>query len=404
MNLKNTILFEELLKDESFIIWSFCDDAEAPSYWSNYVKEHPEEKDTILEARKKLRSVRFNSYTLTDADKSFLKIRIDSSINKRKPRKYFISMLPYAAAVVIVACLFVGLSIRNQHHIEAYYAQAVEPKIEDSQEEIELVLSSQKKVELHNSSEIKVNNQGNVHVKSKLIASLSKDHNAQTVRENKKMNVLKVPKGRHSSIILPDGSKLWVNSGSIVQFPSEFDKKHRTIYVNGEAFLKVAHDSLKPFHVVTSKIDVHVLGTQFNVSAYEEEQNHSVVLKEGKVSVKTKTNIEKEIKPNEKFMFDGSNFNISRVDVNDYISWTEGYLQFTQRPLNEILTKISKYYRISIECPSKIQNIRCSGKLILFDNVDDVMKTLRNILNINYKIEREKIMINVEPEKINNSL
>lgn len=405
MDQKDTIFFEYLLKDESFILWSYCNSEEKDSYWDEYIKANPDKSEIIYEAREKIRSVKFNKYSLSEAEKSFLKIRINTSIEKRKSKRFIHKLIPYAVAASIIGFVFIGLLFQNKLHTDAYYAQAIEPQIEDSQQEIELILSSQQKVELVNKCDIKVNKEGNVKVKSKLIASLSKeDGKVKAYKDNKKMNILKVPKGRHSSLTLPDGSKLWINAGTVVQFPSEFDKKHRTIYVNGEVFLNVTHDSLCPFHVVTSKIDVHVLGTQFNVTAYEEEPSHCVVLKEGKVAVETKNNIQKTLKPNEKFLFDGESMEISKVDVDDYISWTKGFLQFKQIPVSEILTKVSKYYRVNIVCPPKIKSQRCSGKLVLFNNIQDVMQTLKDILNISYRIEEDKIILNVEPEKIKESL
>ena len=92
-----------------------------------------------------------------------------------------------------------------------------------------------------------------------------------------------------SSLTFSDGTKIWVNSGSKVIYPVSFEKKKREIYVEGEVYLDVTHDTSWPFVVRTQQVDVKVLGTSFNVSAYKDDSNMQVTLVEGKVEVNTNT-------------------------------------------------------------------------------------------------------------------
>ena len=101
------------------------------------------------------------------------------------------------------------------------------------------------------------------------------------------MNTLVVPRGRRSSLLLADGSRIWVNSGSVLRFPSHFDEKQRLIEAEGEIYIEVVKAKI-PFLVKTDKFTVNVLGTKFNISSYTDEEESTVVLVEGSVNVCTK--------------------------------------------------------------------------------------------------------------------
>lgn len=140
------------------------------------------------------------------------------------------------------------------------------------------MVSDQKKIELDNNAQIVYSATGQVQVNSnKLVEDDIKEEYNQII----------VPKGKRSQIVLADNSKIWINSGSKVIYPRAFEGKYREIYVEGEVYLNVTHDTSKPFIVNTSGFEVRVLGTSFNISAYKNQEKAAVVLVEGSVNVKT---------------------------------------------------------------------------------------------------------------------
>ena len=134
--------------------------------------------------------------------------------------------------------------------------------------------SDSKEVELKYSKEGKIETKAGKQIQTEDLKGNS---------EAEEMNQLVVPRGKRSSVELADGSKLWLNSGSRAIYPVVFSKKNREIFIEGEGYLEVSHDASRPFYVVTDAVKVKVLGTKFNISAYKEDNQVSVVLVEGSV-------------------------------------------------------------------------------------------------------------------------
>ena len=166
--------------------------------------------------------------------------------------------------------------------------------------EIQLVLSDKLIPISGQESQIEYDAKGTVAVNSEKIADVSLN-SANTSKRLSEFNQLIVPNGKRSTLILEDGTKLWVNAGSRIVYPVTFADKKREIYVNGEVFLEVTPDKKRPFIVKTKEIDVQVLGTSFNVMAYETDESSSVVLVTGAVQVDTKDDEDFRLEPNRMF-------------------------------------------------------------------------------------------------------
>ena len=132
-------------------------------------------------------------------------------------------------------------------------------------------------------------------------------------------NQLVIPRGKRSVLTFSDGSKVWVNAGTRVIYPTEFEKDKREIYVDGEIYIEVARDEERPFYVRTKDMNVRVLGTKFNVTAYESEPIRSVVLAQGCVQVETTQTPKAILAPNQMFSSVEGKENISQVDVEQMI-------------------------------------------------------------------------------------
>ena len=394
--LKNKMTKKELIHDPSFLQWCLAPTEELDIVWGNYLKAYPDEKKILEQTKETIRSVKLNSYKLTEADKQSLKQSIARDLILRKQAKRKRQIWQYAAAACLfIVCLSGGYWFMEQDRsVDMDAALMVHDiQIDTTQTEVELQLTTQKKVQITDKATIRVNEKGKVQIAEADIAEVKE---VEQKNENQvSMNTLMVPKGRHSSVILSDGTKVWVNSGSILRFPEQFDKDKRTIYVEGEIYLEVKKDASRPFYVKTTQMDVRVLGTAFNVVAYTDETEQAVILKEGSVSVDNRSGGEKIIKPNEKLILNDKQMSVSRVNVYDYISWIDGVLQFSQKDLGEILHRLSRFYRVEFNCSPDVRNQMCSGKLVLFDNVEQVLQTLEKSFGISYKINGNEIKLSM---------
>ena len=199
------------------------------------------------------------------------------------------------------------------------------------------------------------------------------------------INHIIVPKGKRATITFSDGTFMYVNSGSHVIYPTEFEKEKREILVEGEVFLEVAKDSRRPFFVKTKDLCVQVLGTTFNVSAYKDDEIASVVLVEGSVAV---NNNKKKtiISPNEKYSITKGVSTVNVVDVNEYISWKDYIMLFSEHKAGEVFKRLSRYYGIHIDYEQQIALLPVSGKLDLKSGISNSLNILTELLDIKYEI------------------
>jgi ferric-dicitrate binding protein FerR (iron transport regulator) len=205
-------------------------------------------------------------------------------------------------------------------------------------------------------------------------------------------NQVIVPQGRHTSLTLSDGSKLWLNAASRVVYPPVFDGKQREIYLEGEAYLEVTPDANSPFTVKTKQMEIKVLGTSFNVSAYDDEASQTVVLVTGSVSVRTGEQADRitEMTPNQLFRVSGTETQLHSVKVENYISWKDGIYLYRDEKLSLILKRLSHYYGVTIHYAPEVGEMRFTGKLDLKSDAERVLNGLSNTAPVRCRKENNE--------------
>lgn len=209
-------------------------------------------------------------------------------------------------------------------------------------------------------------------------------------------NQLIVPFGKRSYITLSEGTKVWLNSGSKLIFPPIFKGKTREVYFVGEGYFEVAKDVERPFFVKTDLFRMKVYGTRFNLESYPQDNNSTIVLVEGKVSMipqGSKLGQEVFLAPSQKAMMSkGSDkIEIANVENTDvYTGWIEGYLTFSNVEVSNLLKRVSRYYNVQIETqlPDNIEKIY--GKLDLKDEVVRVLNGIAFISKTKYEKRGDK--------------
>jgi ferric-dicitrate binding protein FerR (iron transport regulator) len=194
-------------------------------------------------------------------------------------------------------------------------------------------------------------------------------------------------------LTLADGTRIWLNSGSKLVYPSRFDQRQREVYLEGQAFFSVTHAEDVPFYVHTKDMEVRVLGTEFDVSAYDDDPYTATVLTKGSVELTTQRQSlfgskKTKITPGTRAIFDQGRAELKteQVDVREYVSWKDGYLALNTAPLAEILKKLSRYYRVDIVLKQpKLADVRFNGSLILQEDIREVLTVLSVTTSLNYK-------------------
>jgi ferric-dicitrate binding protein FerR (iron transport regulator) len=196
-------------------------------------------------------------------------------------------------------------------------------------------------------------------------------------------HTLTVPPGiKMVQVTLADGSLVYLNTASSLKYPTAFTGNERSVELTGEAYFDVKHDAGKPFAVRTNNITINVLGTGFNVSAYEDDDQTDVVLVKGSVALSAKGRsgtLTKQLTPGNmaSFQTGAGSIAITAVKTDEYVSWTKGYLIFRQAPLEQIVKRISRYYNVRINTSELAHSDETfSGRLDLQKNIDDIMNLI----------------------------
>ena len=209
-------------------------------------------------------------------------------------------------------------------------------------------------------------------------------------------NQLIVPYGKRSYITLSEGTKVWLNSGSKLTFPSVFKGATREVTLEGEALFDVTKNKERPFYIKTDAFKIKVYGTKFNVKAYQQDNDYSIVLVEGKVSMNSNEFLkapEVFLAPNQKATISKGEekFEITNVENTEfYTAWVDGYLTFRSEEITVLLKRVSRYYNISIEAELTENIEKVSGKLDLKDDVERVLDGIAFISKTKYEKHGDK--------------
>lgn len=222
---------------------------------------------------------------------------------------------------------------------------------------------------------------------------------AQTVAGNG-LNQMIVPYGKRSAITLSDGTKVWLNSGSTLTFPTVFNGKRREVILVGEAFFDVRHDAKMPFIVKTELFNTRVYGTRFDVRAYHEDTDCSVVLVDGKVGMSangTAPGKEVILEPCQKATLSKGKPGIEITTVENVegcSSWVDGYLTYNNAGVADLLKEVSRYYNIEIEMENMHDMENIYGKLDLKTDLDKVLDGVAFISGTTFKKQGDKYVFN----------
>lgn len=210
------------------------------------------------------------------------------------------------------------------------------------------------------------------------------------------IHVLEVPYGGEYKLVLSDGTKVYLNSGTKIKYPNYFADNQRSIELEGEAYFDVVKND-KPFIVHTENIDIKVLGTTFNVKAYKDERYVNTTLVEGKVKVKTNRNNKEYIMvPDYNLNYDTQTYKVlnEKVDTNLYTAWIRGQFVFRNQKMEDITSQLARWYDVKIDYDNdNLKGLRFTGSVDKNKDIDYVLRQMKEITNIKYKRNEEVIII-----------
>lgn len=346
---------EDFVKDAFFIRWVKNPDAEADWFWNAFMRDHPALVAAIEEARKIVSLLEFQTDGLTDDE--------------------FLSM--------------------RSELIMAIHAE----KERESENRSALVNHSQSK---HNKRRHLLKVAATIAIPLLCLAVynfLSRDDFYSLARNYETKTEYRAnPKGQKSVLLLEDGTKVWLNTDSRLSYAKDFSiGETRNVHLEGEAFFEVASNPAKPFIVHTSALKIQVLGTAFNVKAYQEEKTIETTLVHGKVCIKALKGKRRDIilTPNQKAIFtkELNSINVKSVNTASSGAWRKDQLVFDEVSFDNVILEIERWYNIKI-------HIKGKGKLnckltadIRNESIEDFLNLLQGTHKIEYFIEGSDVFI-----------
>ncbi|MCK3684791.1 FecR domain-containing protein [Maribellus sp. YY47] len=385
--------FQELITNSYFIEWVKNPTPESDQFWQHFLMRNPLINNEFEKARLVISKFQRQKKVIDEDSVREIWNNIEADLDKKPLRKKLINSWTIAATIILILGL-AGIFYLETKTSEIDYEQLAAKVL--SQDGVTLFLSDgQTKMFTSKQPSFDCLETGAIRVDSSLVME---ELSGSTEGSTQRFNQLAVPYGKRSKLFLSDGTKVILNSGSHIIFPVVFSGEKREVYLKGEAYFMVAHNQELPFYVKTDQMSVKVLGTEFNVSAYPEENNHAVVLVTGSVE----TQIKKDrltMEKGEKLTLNKSGNYIERefVDVREFISWKDEWLYCNNESIDRIAAKLSRYYNLTISFhDKKAKMLTMTGKLDLRSDYHRVLDVICFSAPVSYSDENEEIIIKLK--------
>lgn len=207
-------------------------------------------------------------------------------------------------------------------------------------------------------------------------------------------NTLRTPLGGRYHIVLADGTKVWMNAGSSLTFPEQFVGNQRLVKAVGEMYFEVSHNKDRPFIVSSNGTDIRVLGTAFNLSAYQEMSHHSVSLVEGAVELIT-DNKSVKLSPGEKGVVNRGTIDISPFDIESELAWKNDYFIFKNQNIKKIMKTLSRWYDADVLYVGEDwENLNFTIRISRRKDIQEILSLIELTQSVNFQIEGRRIIVN----------
>lgn len=300
-----------------------------------------------------------------------------------------------AAAASIILCLAIsGYFLLNKQQQLQHIAQSPVHDIAPGGNKAILTLANGKKIILNDAANGKLAVQSGIKVIKAANGQITYTiANTKTVNTNVAFNTIETPVGGQYQVILPDGTKVWLNAASVFRYPVMFTGKERKVELTGEAYFEVAHNKNMPFRVVNPRQTIEVLGTHFNIMAYDDEMSVKTTLLEGSVKV-SDANHSIVLNPGQQSQVKGPSIEvINDANISDVVAWRNGRIQFSNSNIESIMRMLSRWYNIDVRYTGSKISTSFGGSVSRSKNLSVILKVLESTGDVHFKIEGRRVTV-----------
>ncbi|MEI2271528.1 DUF4974 domain-containing protein [Sphingobacterium sp. ML3W] len=390
---------QALLQDESFVNYCRRTEKEDIEKWEKWLQKYPEHQQSIAELKETILAMGYYAGEVSVQANYF---RLQQQIKKHSNQNRFKEIgktvwFKIAAAVIVVGTVSLFL-FRQQASKETI--EIVQHIGSPGQDAALLTLKDGSVISLtdiRNGSVVAL--QGGVEIqKSKngeLVYKAVEQGGAATAAVNK----ITTNRGNQYQVILPDGSKAFLNANSTLTYPLKFANDARSVRMTGEVYFEVAKmdrgtDGKRiPFYVETAEQKIEVLGTHFNVNAYQDEPYTTTTLLEGSVRVTSlKMNESVLLKPGQKALL-SERLRIDDADISQDVAWIAGDFVFKGEELGSLLRKISRWYNVDVECPQRLNKLKFDGMVSRSQPLSTIMDMLQTTGKVKLTLNGRRLIV-----------
>ena len=362
-----------------------------------------DEKESVEEMLSKVRGLEELAGELRDKERVGSELRAVGSFDvekalvrlKKRQRGKKRLFLPWVDASVVVVVGISAFLLLNRE--TGMVNLSMEEKIEPGKAIVTLEMASGLKYRLDTLSSIVRNNRMNVAFDNDAgVLKIKEQDSTDYLLKEVGRNTINVPYGGTYTVELCDGTKVYLNSGTKLEFPSRFDGDMRSVSLKGEAYFEVARNESKPFIVEVDEMKVKVLGTAFNVKSYVDEPGIYTTLVQGSVAIFRDGQPEKIIKPGEQAYYNKGvgMLRVSPVDVNEFTAWKDGLFYFKDITLEEILRIVARWYDLEIFYMNQsAKSVVYSGKMPMYSSVEDVLRKFEISGDVRFELQGRALTV-----------
>lgn len=326
---------EDFVQDEDFRCWINSPNEILNSFWTNFQKDYPEKSDTIVQASQIVKALFIEERIILPEEYQVslgqLKTYLDRKSSHINTTKWLSSNWRNVAAVLLLPILAVSIYLYTSKNL-----------VQSSGQVVQYV----------------------------------------------------VPDGQKSKVILADGTQVWLNSGSTLTVSMDKNNR-RKVQLAGEAYFDVTKDKSIPFLVETRNYSVKVFGTQFNVRDYNDQMESETILKEGSISILTRSRKEIKMAPGQRFFLDKTKkYSVSEVNPEIYMSWKDNVLKINNEKLQDLLVRMEHWYGVKIQVDNfdRVKNLKYT-LTIKTESLREMLDLMSYVTPLNYKIEGEEVIL-----------
>lgn len=377
----------QLATDVDFISWVKWPDEAGNLFWEEYIKNYPSQKAAFEKARTIVSKMHIVHPSLNEhnAENTWEKIvkEIEAEIAPETPRTISIYRNWMVAAAMFIflvgGATYFLLQNRSADNLVVNTPANISYDIAPGGNVATLTLSDGSTISLDSVNNGSLAQQGQstiIKLEDGQLAYKEDGHKA-TLKEVQ-YNTVSTPRGGQYQLVLADGSKVWLNAASSIRFPAAFIGKERDVEITGEVYFEVAHNASKPFIVKANGVDIKVLGTSFNVNAYEDESTIKTTLLEGSVEVSMGRG-NSFLKPGDQAVVSDKSDKIlvnKNANIEEVVAWKNGLFYFDEDNVETVMKKIARWYDVDVEIKGTSSDKKFNGKLFRDVELSQIVKIL----------------------------